>query len=69
MKALSTKESLLVNPKTDVRISTLYSVFSTDLTIEKIGAKKKGHTNMYLRVHSSQTQVQLIMQHKPACET
>jgi hypothetical protein len=48
MKALSTKESLLVNPKTDVRISTLYSVFSTDLTIEKIGAKKKGHTNMYI---------------------
>jgi hypothetical protein len=49
MKALDTKETLLVNPKTDVRILPLSSAFSTELTIQKIGAKKKGYSNMYIR--------------------
>jgi hypothetical protein len=49
MKALGTKKSLVVNPKMDVRNLPLSSVFSTELTIEKIGAKKKGNTNIYIR--------------------
>jgi hypothetical protein len=49
MKALDAKERLLVNPKTVVRILPLSSAFSTEEEIEKIGAKKKGYTNMYIR--------------------